>query len=41
MIGDLIFTVICMAYLFGGITVGYYICKLKNTKPKKGDGRWD
>jgi glycerol-3-phosphate acyltransferase PlsY len=40
MIGDIGFTLICMAYLFGGIVMGYYICSWKN-KQKRGKGRWD
>jgi hypothetical protein len=39
MIGDIGFTLICMAYFFGGITIGYYVATWKNRK--RGDGRWD
>jgi len=38
-LGDLGFTLICMAYFFGGITIGYYISVRKSKK--KGEGRWD
>ena len=41
MSGDLGFTLICMAYFFGGLTIGYYIPKWKESRKKKGDGRWD
>ncbi len=41
MIGDLGFTLICMAYFFGGITIGYYIPMWKASRKRKGDGRWD
>ena len=39
--GDLGFTLICMAYFFGGITIGYYIPKWRKSRKPKGDGRWD
>ncbi len=38
MIGDIGFTLICLAYFFGGITIGYYVATWKS---KRGDGRWD
>lgn len=31
---------ICVLYLLGGITIGYYISKWKTTK-RRGVGRWD
>ncbi len=41
MFGDLLFTVICMAYFAGGLTIGWYAKDWKKKKVKKGDGRWD
>tara|TARA_R110002020_G_scaffold113246_9_gene260534 strand:- start:4441 stop:4569 length:129 start_codon:yes stop_codon:yes gene_type:complete len=40
-IGDLMFTLICMAYFAGGATIGWYAKDWKKTRTKKGDGRWD
>ena len=39
MIGDIVFTLVCMAYFVGGITIGYYVFDWK--AKKKGSGRWD
>lgn len=41
MFGDLMLTFIMMAYLVGGMTIGYYYSKHKNEKKRRGDGRWD
>ncbi len=41
MIGDLSFTLICMAYFAGGIAIGWYSKSWRKSKHKKGDGRWD
>ena len=42
MFGDLTFTIICMAYFLGGLTIGYYAKGWKNRNGHKtGTGRWD
>jgi len=41
LIGDLFFTVVCMLYLAGGITIGYYIPQWRKSRKNRGDGRWD
>ena len=41
MLGDLGFTLICLAYFAGGITIGYYIPKWRKSRKPRGDGRWD
>jgi|TARA_Y100001949_G_scaffold123648_1_gene105431 hypothetical protein len=33
--------IMCMCYLVGGITIGYYFNSWKNRKSKSGTGRWD
>ena len=41
MFGDLLFTVICMAYFAGGLTIGWYAKDWKKKMVKKGYGRCD
>ena len=41
MLGDLGFTLICLAYFAGGIKIGYYIPKWRKSRKPRGDGRWD
>jgi len=38
---DLIFTVLCMAYFAGGLTIGWYSRGWSKSRKREGDGRWD
>ena len=40
---DLFWTLICMCYMVGGITIGYYLNSWLNRKKnnRSGTGRWD
>jgi len=38
---ELFWSFMCMCYLVGGITIGYYFGQWKNRKKKTGTGRWD
>ncbi len=41
MFGEIGFILITLAYLFGGMTIGYYYATWKKGKIRRGDGRWD
>ena len=41
MLGDMFSVIICLLYLVGGITIGYYIPKWRAYRKNRGDGRWD
>ena len=38
---ELFWSFMCMCYLVGGLTIGYYFAQWKNRKKKTGTGRWD
>ena len=38
---ELFWTIMCLCYLVGGITIGYYFGKWRNGKKRTGTGRWD
>jgi len=38
---DALLIFINVAYFVGGLTIGYYIPKWRDSRKNRGDGRWD